>query len=202
MQLQIVLICGYNYIDMNNYTILIIILILAAPTIVLVKYHHERKKNRKRHEEAVYSLILDNSLLAALGSLFLLILVLLSGRSVKSEDLIDIKTIFTIVVTFIMGLIVLIIRDAVINRLEDSIKLSQDYNAIISKYNAEQNWFTYKNSHIVQQLTQKEKDSLAKTDNEVKYPVIIDQWLDEKEIIVNDSKDMYALPPEIVPLKD
>lgn len=190
----------------KNHLIIIILLLVLAVLLVVVKYHHERKKNRKRREEALYTLIMDNSVLAPIGALIILIILVVSGIHFDQEDIIDIRTIVTIVFTGVLGLIMMVLRQHAINRLEDDIKLSSDYTALIKKYSSEDGWYDYDNSDAdwinFNKLTKKERQDLEKDKNIIRFPVIRDTWLIGKRIAIFDSNDMYELPMAINRMED
>lgn len=188
-----------------NFVIIILAVVLAIG-VAWLKYHIERKKHRKRSSEALYSLIMDNSLLAAIGALLLLAILVVSGIQMRQEDLIDIKMLVTLLVTGIIGLILIVAREQVINKLEDSIKLSHDYEGLIKKYKAEDGWYKYDNSNAdeinYRCLSKEERKDLEKANNVVKFPVIVDCSLENKRIVINDSKTMYELPHSIRPYEN
>ena len=189
---------------MKHTRLIVIVIFIAIIAFVLVRYAYERRKRRKRHEEAVYTIIMDNTVLVAVGAAALLVIVLFAGFDFDKEDLIDYKAIATVIMTGIFGLLIMVWRNHKINRLEDAIKLSQDYEALLSTYSAEtekDRWYKHDNSGMdennIYALMPKEREHLAGDGYVVKFPVVIDADLQNRQICIDDSKEMYQLPQEI-----
>ena len=189
----------------RNIFFVIIAATVLAFAIAFSRYHIERKKHRKRASEALYTLIMDNSILAAIGALLLLVILVIAGFDLDQDDILDVKALVTILFTGVIGLLLMVGRGYAINKLEDSIKLTHDYKGLLSQYRAEKRWYTYRNSisdsDNYGQLSSDEKSSFTKNNNNVKFPVIIDCWLNDMPIDIQDSNEMYKLPEEIKPFE-
>ena len=185
---------------------LIIILIGIVSVLVPVsRYLYERKENKKTNEEALYTLIMDNSMFAVIGAVILFIIMILTGIKFNVKEIIDVKTISTIIITAIAGITLMIFRAYAVNKLEDSVKLTRNYQGLIKKYPAEKNWFSYTLAKDnLACLKMAEKEEIEDNKNVVKFPVIVDAMLDERQIEIIDNKDkedMYDLPDCIKPFE-
>lgn len=193
--------------------IIIALAIALVFTIICLRYSFDRLLRRKRKKEIIYSMIMDNSLLAAIMAAFLLAILFFYGWSFSKDDwkdLIDYKTLATVVLSFIIGILLMVLRRYLINRLEDSIKLTDDYDSLIKKYDAEKHWYKYDNSGAkaenFEKLTSKEKKCLFKSgegqDNTVVFPVIKDENLKYLPISIVDSSTPYELDNEVSAYRD
>ena len=187
----------------TTHMIVILAALLLDGAILFVRYRNERRTHKKRKSEALYAMIMDNSLIAATMGVLLLAILLLCGFSLGIEELVDLKALVTIILSCIVGILLVTLRFYLINRLEDSIKLTKDYQGLISKYSAETGWYRCDNTGAAEEnfsaLKEEERETLRRSGNVVRFPVIRDSLLTGKEVWIRDSQEMYELPEEVRP---
>lgn len=114
------------------------------------------------------------------GSFALIFLIILFHIFKLQKQDLDLSVCFSLVTLFILNLLVNFIKKSVSNLIEDDIKLDSDYENLNRYYINDKFKFTNIN--------------IKKGNKEYVYPILLDSDLRNKKIIINDSKNMYALP--------
>ena len=125
--------------------LIVVIAVILIGGILGFRFVTERHWRRRRMEEIIYDMIMDNSLLAAVMAILLLAILFVQGKSYNWHELIDFKILATLILSFLVGILLVVLRRYLINRLEDGIKLTTDYQGLIKKYSAETKWYSYEN---------------------------------------------------------
>ena len=109
------------------------------------------------------------------------ILVLVLLRFFSAEKLIDLTTFSSVIIATLISSLVMIVGKWLYNIVEDSMKLTQNYDELVNRYKME-NMITVKNGEDV-----------------IRFPVVKEADLYNKNIYIDDnSESIYELPPLIV----
>ena len=108
------------------------------------------------------------------------------------EDFFDLSFFVTIMTTFLLTILTKLISNAVLNILEDDVKLTRDYDRLVKSYIAPLYEFNNQNADV---SNLRKLNSIKKNKNSIyKFPVIKDFELINSTIEIEDSDNMYELP--------
>lgn len=138
----------------------------------------------------LYNHIKYNEFSAIIAMIIMILIIVWSKYTGKRIELIDWTIFATLVATLLLKIIAGGIKSRILNWLEDSAKLTENYGDLSSKYKNKQ--ITYDNSKASKD-NQRLIDRL-KMDKQVTIPVICDYKLEGYDVIVIDSKKDYELP--------
>lgn len=137
-----------------------------------------------------------NFLISLLVLIFALIIVI--DRKSIHMDWIDYTVFLTVFLALFVNFASIFINRLLIRHLEDDMKLTNDYDGLASKYDA--NFITFDNEHDTD-VNFKNFNKLKKLkDGKIKitFPVILDIDLYGKETTIQDNpKEQYVLPEEV-----
>lgn len=141
----------------------------------------------------LYSFIKHNGLIMIVsGTILFVVSIKASILGNVKPELIDWTIFFSIVATILLEWCTGILKNILLNRLEDQVKLENDYKKIIFKYRKE-NFIKYDNSEAahcnLQILSKKNENKMVVT-----FPTVYEHSLQGKKIVICDSPDMYSLP--------
>ena len=130
------------------------------------------KKIVLQMKSCVYKFVKAKGLSAVVAGLVIVLFVLITS---ETDSLIDVTFFTSILCAIILEGATHFASNIIINQLEDSAKLTTDYEQLIKSYKAD--WYTYK---------------------KVKFPIIFYGWVYKKDIRIADNPEkMYQLPEEI-----
>lgn len=145
---------------------------------------------KKRAKKIIYNFIKCEGITATIAAIVILIVFLKQSLVAKQEIAIIDWTMFTsIVIALLLRGLSKIVQELLMNKLEDSVKLTDDYDELTSKY---------MNDMIVYDNTSASQDNLRKFPKNHKLkvciPVICEYKLEQCVIDIQDSTSKYELP--------
>ncbi|WP_273477121.1 hypothetical protein [Faecalicoccus acidiformans] len=135
---------------------------------------------------------LKNDGITVLISIFIFIFFILFyfSNKVGIHEIIDLTMFSSIIIAMILAYLSKSFNKFIINRLEDKVKLTEDYVGVLSKYKEDFYYF----DNIKNGCTDKTYRTY--------FPITQYIELNNCEIIIHDSKKRYRLPNELIPYVD
>lgn len=96
----------------------------------------------------------------------------------SADEMVDLSILSAMVITLVLEAVAQFIRKWILSKLEDSQKLTTDYDRLLKMYEAD--WLT-----------------VDKGESKLVFPIVMEQNLRECQISIDDSKKEYILPPLI-----
>ncbi len=145
---------------------------------------------KKKISKRIYSIVKGGGINAFIAAIIILLIFIKTHLIDNNKiELIDWTILTSIVIVLIVETISNAIKTLLMNKLEDSIKLTTDYKKLASKY--VEPVITYDNSCAAE--INKKKLKKGETD-QVDIPVICEYKLRNCTIEINDSNNLYTLP--------
>ena len=152
---------------------------------------------KQQLRKQLYRFIQNGGLTVIFSGFILLILaiflLLIKDRSI--ENLIDLTIFSSIVVAMVLNSFSGVCGKWLMNRLEDTVKLTRDYERLMSKYQVNLYW--YSNNKAVAENYVVWKKVKKRTVERVYFPVEGCFWLTGCQVEIQDSNRMYQIPNEI-----
>lgn len=145
---------------------------------------------KKKFKRIIYDCIKHDGLLIFVAIIIMILFYIKNTIINKQETtLFDYTLCTSLILTMLLSSIANFIKKILLNKLEDSAKLTTDYQKLVSKYVAD--FITYDNTHA-------DTDNLKKLQKlhqtKFSFPVICDYKLNHCAIDIHDSTQMYELP--------
>lgn len=147
---------------------------------------------KKRIKKIMYNFIKNEGITAIIILIIILFVFIKNNIIDKAEvSLIDWTMLTSIVIALIINNFSKIIKAILMNKLEDSVKLTCDYTELIATY--KNNMISYDNKSA----SQKNLRKLKKSNLKIYIPVICEFIFENCRIDIKDSKSKYKLPNEV-----
>lgn len=145
---------------------------------------------KKKISKCLYSIVKVGGINALIAAIIILLIFIKTHFIDNNKiELIDWTILTSIVIVLIVETISNAIKTFIMNKLEDSIKLTTDYQKLTSKY--VEPCITYDNSHSAEINKKKLKKGEM---GQVNIPVICEYKLRNCTLKINDSTEPYTLP--------
>lgn len=152
---------------------------------------------KQRFRKALYRFLKSGGLTVIFSGIILTILVtfLLLGGKQNIDSLIDVTIFSSIVVAMVLNSLSGLGSKWIINRLEDHVKLTTEYDLLMSKYQADM--YSYSNHMAQAQNLAELKKGKGPVTTQIRFPIIGYTQLSDCQLEIQDSSHMYQLPDQV-----